>query len=197
MERLAAAHWGAFFDRDGTLNAHVLRGGRRGSARHPREWTALPGVAECFARLRAAGAVIGVITNQPDLSRGLLDLGTLHDLHRRLGPLETVRVCPHTAEQRCRCRKPSSALLREAAADLSVDLSDSYFVGDRPTDAQAGLNAGCTAVLLVPGGTVRRSLIPGLHYAAGLPQAATAVLRHRSAAAGRRPGPCLPDPSPP
>ncbi|WP_181140307.1 HAD-IIIA family hydrolase [Streptomyces sp. Ru62] len=178
--------WGVFFDRDGTLNAHVRRGGRRTSARHEQEWTALPGVQECFGRLRAADALIGVVTNQPDLSRGLLDPATLDRLHRRLGRLDGVWVCPHTARQRCRCRKPSSVLLRRAAARLSVDLAGSYFVGDRPTDAQAALNAGCTAVLLTPRVPARPSLIAGLHYAPDLWEAASTVLHLRRTGAARR-----------
>jgi D-glycero-D-manno-heptose 1,7-bisphosphate phosphatase len=175
--RRPAARWCVFFDRDGTLNAHVPRAGRRSSPRNPREWRALPGVQECFARLRAAGAMIAVVTNQPDLGRALVDRAALDDLHRRLGDLDGVYVCPHPSEHRCRCRKPSSLLLHRAARDLGVSLADSFLVGDRPTDAQAALNAGLAAVLLAPGPAPSR--IPGLHYAPNLPAASAAVLRHR------------------
>ncbi|MFD3976812.1 D-glycero-alpha-D-manno-heptose-1,7-bisphosphate 7-phosphatase [Streptomyces cyaneofuscatus] len=183
MEQLTTAArdraWCVFFDRDGTLNNHVLRGGRRTSPRHTQEWTALPGVQECFAQLRAAGALIALFTNQPDLSRGLLDRSALARMHRRLGRLDGVYVCSHSARNRCWCRKPSSVLLRQAAADLSLDLAGSYLVGDRPTDAQAGLNAGCTAVLLSPRTPPRASTVTGVHYAPDLLAAARTVLRHR------------------
>ncbi|WP_158771510.1 D-glycero-alpha-D-manno-heptose-1,7-bisphosphate 7-phosphatase [Streptomyces sp. NRRL S-340] len=186
MERLSPPEprrrWCVFFDRDGTLNAHVWRAGRRTSARHEQEWTALPGIQECFGRLRAAGALIGLVTNQPDLSRGLSDRTALDRMHHRLGPLDGVFVCPHTACRRCACRKPAGGLLRQAAEELSVDLSDSYMVGDRPTDAQAGIGAGCTAVLLTPRVPPRPSLIPGLHYATDLVDAAGTVLRHHRTA---------------
>ncbi|MET7457372.1 HAD-IIIA family hydrolase [Streptomyces sp. NPDC005574] len=175
-----------FFDRDGTLNTHVLRSGRRTSPRHAQEWTALPGVQECFTQLRAAGALIALFTNQPDLSRGLVDRSALDHMHRRLDRLDGVYVCSHSARHRCRCRKPSSVLLRQAAADLSVDLKESYLVGDRPTDAQAGLNAGCTTVLLSPRTPPRPSTVAGVHYAPNLLEAAHTVLHHRRSRTARR-----------
>ncbi|MBB5868332.1 D-glycero-D-manno-heptose 1,7-bisphosphate phosphatase [Allocatelliglobosispora scoriae] len=167
-----------FFDRDGTLNAHVPRDGRRSSPRGTGEWRPLPGGAEAIASLREAGAHIAVVTNQPDLARGLLSWDVLDDLHGQLAGVDAAYTCPHTAAQRCRCRKPSSYWLRRAARELSVSLADSYLVGDRPTDAQAGLNAGLTAVLLVH--SARTSGIPGLLYAPDLTSAAAAILRHRS-----------------
>ncbi|MFJ4834491.1 D-glycero-alpha-D-manno-heptose-1,7-bisphosphate 7-phosphatase [Streptomyces sp. NPDC088747] len=189
MEQLTTAArnrgWCVFFDRDGTLNTHVLRRGRRTSPRHAEEWTALPGIQECFTQLRAAGALIALFTNQPDLSRGLLDPSALDRMHRRLGRLDGVYVCSHSARHRCHCRKPSSALLRQAAVDLSVDLAASYLVGDRPTDAQAGLNAGCTAVLLTPRTPPRASTVTGVHYASDLLEAAHTVLRHRRSRTAR------------
>lgn len=181
----AARRWCVLFDRDGTLNAHVWRAGRRSSARDEHEWTDLPGVQESFGRLRAAGALIGVVTNQPDLSRGLLDPAALRRMHRRLGEVDGVYICPHTTSHRCPCRKPATGLLHQAARHLAVDLRHSYLVGDRPTDAQAGLTAGCTAVLLTPRTPVPRSGIPGLHYANDLAGATGAVLAHRRATTAR------------
>lgn len=181
--------WAVLFDRDGTLNAHVTRSGRRTSARHEHEWTALPGIQECFGLLREAGALIGLVTNQPDLSRGLFDRAALDRMHHRLGPLDGVYVCPHTAARRCSCRKPAGGLLRDAARHLSLDLGDSYMVGDRPTDAQAALNVGCTAILLTSCNPPRPSLVPGVLYAKDLVGAADLVLRHHRSTAGHT-GPC-------
>lgn len=169
-----------FLDRDGTLNAHVLRVGRRSSPRGLQEWTLLPETSIALARLRAAGARLVVVTNQPDLSRGLIRRDALDGLHQRLAAqvhLDAVLVCPHQASERCRCRKPSSYWLHHAARHLQVDLGASYFIGDRATDAQTGLNAGLRVVLLTAGRGV--SDIPGLRYANGLSAAATEILRDR------------------
>ena len=175
-----SVRWGVFFDRDGTLNAHVRRDGRRSSPRSEQEWLLRPGARDALNRLHGAGATLAVVTNQPDLARGRLSRGALDGLHHRLAagvPLAAFYVCGHTREQRCRCRKPSSDLLHRAAVHLGVDLGQSYLVGDRPTDAQAAMNAGLVAVLLSP---VRgESQIPGLQYVPGLAAAAAAILRHR------------------
>ncbi|MFG2133843.1 D-glycero-alpha-D-manno-heptose-1,7-bisphosphate 7-phosphatase [Streptomyces sp. NPDC048751] len=173
--------WCVFFDRDGTLNDHVERDGRRSSPRSPEEWIPRPDASAALGRLRAAGGRLVVITNQPDLSRGLLDPRALDGLHRALAAeagVDDVFVCPHRAADSCACRKPSSHWLYRAARRHRLDLHLSYLVGDRPTDAQAGLNAGTRAVLLT---TIRRtSNVPGLHYAPDLSAAATEILRHRA-----------------
>jgi D-glycero-D-manno-heptose 1,7-bisphosphate phosphatase len=135
-------------------------------------------MARALARLRQAGARLAVVTNQPDVSRGLVSRTTLTALHRSLDHLDAVYLCPHTAQDQCQCRKPSSHWLRVAARHLAISLPHSYFVGDRPTDAQTGLNAGLIAVLVVP--RPRPSAIASVLYKPDLDSAATAILAHRA-----------------
>lgn len=179
-------HWCVFLDRDGTLNRHVPREGRRGSPRTVREWRWEPGAPASLRALRRAGARLVVVTNQPDLARGLLRPSDLAALHALLPDVTAVYVCPHTAADRCRCRKPSSHWLREAARRHGIRLADSYLIGDRPSDAQCALNAGVRAVIVA--GENAPGAADGLDYAADLPAAVRTVLRHRarrSAAAPR------------
>ncbi len=180
MGELTGAAWAVFFDRDGTLNEHVHRAGRRSSPRCAAELVLVKDAVAALSSLRAAGARLLVITNQPDLARGLLRPDQLAEMHRqlcqRLG-ISGVYVCPHLPRDGCECRKPASGLLHQAAAAHGLRLSDCYLVGDRVTDAQAAVNAGATAVLL--GGHTSGDW-PHVWHGAGLAAAAGLILADRA-----------------
>jgi transaldolase len=72
----------------------------------------------------------------------------LNDSLCRLLGLDDVRVCWHDDGDRCACRKPRPGLLFAAAADLGLDLSRSFMIGDRWRDVGAGRRAGCRTVLV-------------------------------------------------
>jgi D-glycero-D-manno-heptose 1,7-bisphosphate phosphatase len=110
------------------------------------------------------GLALVVVTNQTVVARGMLSEPELSQLHaslaRQLGargapPLDGVYVCPHHPRAdvpdyrlRCDCRKPRPGLLQRAAAELSLDLSRSFIVGDRASDIAAGHACGATGILL-------------------------------------------------
>jgi D-sedoheptulose 7-phosphate isomerase len=140
-----------FLDRDGVLNRVVPRDGRAGSPRAVAELELLPGVGEAVGRLRAAGFLTLVVTNQPDLARGLLR----PDVHEAI--MEHVRAaarpddmvaCPHDDADRCACRKPRPGMLTGLAARWGVSLDASYMVGDGAKDMEAGRAAGCRTILV-------------------------------------------------
>ena len=111
----------------------------------------LPGIREPLLRLREAGFLLVLATNQPGISRGTLTWDVLREMHQRLGavvPLDGLYVCPHTDADGCACRKPKPGLLLQAASDLSIDLSESFFVGDTDRDTRAGESAGVPTILL-------------------------------------------------
>lgn len=142
-----------FVDRDGVLVRLVLRAGRWVAPQRLEEFVVLPGVAWAVATLRAAGLPVVVVTNQPDLARGLLNPDVLAEMHRRLAAqltLDAIYVCPHDDGDRCGCRKPLPGLLQAAARDLGLDLGSSFLVGDTWRDIEAGRTAGCTTVLVPP-----------------------------------------------
>ncbi|MFL6244855.1 MAG: D-glycero-alpha-D-manno-heptose-1,7-bisphosphate 7-phosphatase [Thermoanaerobaculia bacterium] len=127
----------------------------------------LPGVPKALARLQRAGFALVVITNQPIVARGLareVDVERAHEeIRTRIedagGPrLEHFYYCPHhpraTLEPYrvdCECRKPKPGLLRRAAAELDLDLTRAYMVGDRISDVAAGAAAGCRTILVETG----------------------------------------------
>lgn len=101
--------------------------------------------------LRDAGFLLVVVTNQPDVARGLLPAGELAVMQAALRaqvPLDDVRVCPHDDDDGCTCRKPQPGMLLGAAAELGIDVAASYMVGDRWKDIEAGRRAGCRTVLV-------------------------------------------------
>ena len=135
-----------FLDRDGVLNASVIRQGKPYPPDTLDELTILPGVGEALRELRAAGFMNIVVTNQPDVATGKQRIEVVEAMHKQLREelsLDDVKVCYHTDDQKCDCRKPNPGMLLEAAKDHGIDLGQSFLVGDRWRDVAAGQAAGC------------------------------------------------------
>jgi D-glycero-D-manno-heptose 1,7-bisphosphate phosphatase len=106
---------------------------------------------EQVARLRAAGLLCILFTNQPELASGELAADTLAAMHRQLRaavPLDVLYVCPHASSAGCACHKPAPGMLHAAAARWDIDLAASFVIGDRWRDIGAGRAVGCYTVLL-------------------------------------------------
>lgn len=124
-------------------------------------------VPGALTRLRAAGFLLIVVSNQPIVARGLLDESGVEALHReverRLVEAGAPRpdgfyLCPHhpkatleTYRKDCECRKPRPGMLLKAAADHRLSLDASFMVGDRITDIVAGRRAGARTVMVRSG----------------------------------------------
>ena len=149
---MSAAAGAVFLDRDGLLNDVVLRDGVVSSPRSLAELSVPAGAPAAIRRLADAGLTLVVVTNQPDLSRGLLTESTLGELHATLAEVYGVRaffVCPHERDVGCPCRKPAPGLLLQAADELGLPLDDtSWAIGDRWVDVAAGRAAGVRTALL-------------------------------------------------
>ena len=140
-----------FLDRDGVLTAAIVRAGRAYAPLSLDEYGIAHEAGPAVDRLRAAGLVCLVFTNQPEIARGLLAPDTLEEMHRRLRAVtavDGVYVCPHDPQEGCRCHKPQPGMLHDAAAQWGIALEESYVVGDRWRDIGAGRAAGCYSVLL-------------------------------------------------
>ena len=138
-----------FLDRDGVINRAVMRGGRPHPPASVDELEILPGVPDALARLREAGYYLAVVTNQPDIARGVtseVQVAAIHEHLRASLGLSDIRVCPHDDADACGCRKPGPGLLLRGPA---FDASGSVMVGDRWRDIEAGRAAGCGATILV------------------------------------------------
>jgi D-glycero-D-manno-heptose 1,7-bisphosphate phosphatase len=154
-----------FLDRDGILNAAVVRDGRPYPPASLAEMTLLPGVEDACARLKKCGLLLIVVTNQPDIARGKAAIGEIETINAtlkaRLG-LDEICVCPHDDADNCACRKPKPGLLLDAAKRWKIDLAKSFMIGDRWRDVEAGRAAGCRTIFVDYGYAERRPDAPDL-----------------------------------
>ena len=140
-----------FLDRDGVINKAFVRDGKPFPPPSQQELEVLPGVPEALQELKSHGYVLLVVTNQPDVGRGKLSRKTLDEMHQALRaqlPLDDILVCSHTDQDKCDCRKPMPGMLLEAARRHNIDIPNSFMVGDRWRDIEAGYNAGCKTILI-------------------------------------------------
>lgn len=172
-----------FLDRDGVLAEAIVRAdGKAYAPTRVEDFVLVADAAAQVGRLRAAGFLCIVFTNQPELANGLLQRADLDEMHRRMLavlPLDGVLVCPHDRSEGCRCHKPATGLLEDAAARWNVDLEASYAIGDRWRDIGAGRAAGCYAILIER--PYSGDCDPHLRVET-LEQAVDAVLRHAGGA---------------
>ena len=147
-----------FLDRDGTIIPNT--GARTAD---PDVVPYMEGI-EAVKKLRAAGFMIVIATNQAAIARGLFTEEELAVAHAALlekfkeagAPIDAVYYCPHLPEGQlpeysivCDCRKPKPGLLLDAAQELDIDLARSYMVGDSERDILAAQAAGCKGTAII------------------------------------------------
>ena len=175
-----------FLDRDGTLNLQVVRDGKPYPPQTLAEFTLFPGVPEACAELAAAGFVLVVATNQPDVGRGDQKQSIVEAMHTRLCELVPsithIEVCyapgqgvTHPEDYR---RKPAPGMLTDAARTRGLDLASSWMVGDRWRDIDCGQRAGVRTVF-IDFGYDEALRAPPDFIVKNFPAAAAVILRSR------------------
>jgi D-glycero-D-manno-heptose 1,7-bisphosphate phosphatase len=141
-----------FLDRDGVLaETRLDDAGRPETLRGADDLVIPEDVAPALTRLRDAGYLLIVVTNQPDVARGtaaLSDVVAVDEALMARLPLADTYICPHASRDGCECRKPLPGSLLAAAGDWNIDMTRSWMIGDRWVDVAAGAAAGVTTVLL-------------------------------------------------
>jgi len=135
-----------FLDRDGVINRAMVREGKPYPPANLAELEILPGVPEALVSLHDAGFMLIVVTNQPDVARGITSVAVVEEINNYLAhrlPIDEFRTCYHDGGDGCDCRKPLPGALLSAARKHGIDLGMSYMVGDRWRDTEAGQRAGC------------------------------------------------------
>ena len=160
MTEIASLRRAVFLDRDGTVADEV------GYVNHASRIRLLPGSAGAVKRIRDAGFLAVVVTNQAGVARDYFEEFVVHQANRRLvelleqegAALDGIYYCPHHPRegappyrQDCQCRKPRAGMLHQAAADQGIDLPKSYMVGDGIVDVGAARAAGVVPVLVLTG----------------------------------------------
>ena len=145
-----------FLDRDGVINRAYVREGRPYPPANLVELEVLPGVPEALNDLKAAGFVLLVVTNQPDVGRGTQTRAAVEELHNALKnhfalPIDAFYACYHDDKDQCDCRKPLPGMLLTAAQEHGISMAESFMVGDRWRDILAGQRAGCRTIWIDAG----------------------------------------------
>jgi D-glycero-D-manno-heptose 1,7-bisphosphate phosphatase len=146
-------HPAVFLDRDGVINRPLERDHKPFAPRSLDEFEILPEVPAACAKLKGAGFLLVVATNQPDVGRGTLKQEVVEEIHAHLMaqlPVDRVEVCYHPGQglSDCDCRKPKPGMLLQAARELNIDLTRSWMVGDRWRDVDCGHAAGCKTIFI-------------------------------------------------
>lgn len=151
-----------FLDRDGVITKEV------NLLYRPEQLELVEGAAEAVRYINHKGYLAIVVTNQPVIARNLCSIEELEYIHAKLETmlgrehayLNAIYYCPHHPDAgypeerkeykiKCGCRKPASGMLLQAAGDWNIDMANSYMIGDRESDVQAGINARCKASYLI------------------------------------------------
>lgn len=146
-----------FLDRDGTINVekHYLH--------TPEAWEFIPGAVEAIRAFNQAGYLVIVATNQSGIARGFFNAGQVEALHAHVDRLlaahgariDAYYYCPHHPDfsdgAPCHCRKPYPGMLLQAQSEHGIDMTRSWMIGDKKSDAEAGLAAGVRSILVSTG----------------------------------------------
>lgn len=174
-----------FIDRDGVIIRQV------DELTDPSQLELLPWAAEAIADLKAREFFVIVITNQPIIEKGLLTMEKLAHIHEVLqemiiavsgARLDAFYTCPHRYQEKeqCECRKPGQKLIADARKDFNIDMTRSWFIGDRLRDIETGRRAGIETVLVMTGGESKDDeFFPGVRpdrTAASLYDAASIII---------------------
>jgi len=141
-------------DRDGVINKNFADDIKSLST-----FELYPRSIKAIAQIVDLGWPVFIITNEASIAHGKLTEAALTDIHRELfkeviqarGDIQAIYFCPHKASDKCECRKPKPGLFKQLALEHNIDLMKSYYIGDHAHDVTAGINAGCTPILVRSG----------------------------------------------
>lgn len=140
-----------FLDRDGVINKAIIKDEKAYSPRTLSEFKISKNIAEDIARIKRAGYLVIVITNQPDIARGTVkksEVDKMSEAIRAKLDVDEILVCPHDDGDDCDCRKPRPGLILRAVSQYKIDLEKSFLVGDGWKDMGAAQAAGCRGILI-------------------------------------------------
>jgi len=168
-----------FLDRDGVINQAIIKNGKPYPPSSISELKIITGVKEALEDLREAGFLLIVVTNQPDVARGATDKLLVETINNTLIsqlPLDDVFVCYHDDNDKCDCRKPLPGLILQASSKYNIDLNNSFMIGDRWRDIDAGKNASCKTMWINAGYDERQPESPDFEVLS-LKEAANIILK--------------------
>jgi D-glycero-D-manno-heptose 1,7-bisphosphate phosphatase len=167
-----------FLDRDGTLMEDVDYCG------DPKKVRVFGSVPEALRKLKQHGYSLFIVTNQSGIGRGYFTEKEYRvvegEVLRQIGDglIDATYLCPHRPEDGCTCRKGSPEMVLQAAGEHGVDLSRSYFIGDKRSDMDCGRNAGVKTILVQTGYGKETNKQLADYVAGDLAEAAQIIIDH-------------------
>ncbi|MBF0144058.1 MAG: HAD-IIIA family hydrolase [Magnetococcales bacterium] len=185
-----------FLDRDGVITREVFypSSGEWEAPMQPGDLELLPGALEALVALTRAGWPLAVVSNQAAFAKGKVALASLLRVHEVFVELlarggvqladafysysHPEGVVPGFSGPSLE-RKPGHLFLVLGAARHGWDLGRSWMVGDRDSDVEAGLRAGCRTVQLANPRAGSKAGSSSPHFRANtLTEASDIILRH-------------------
>jgi D-glycero-D-manno-heptose 1,7-bisphosphate phosphatase len=174
-----ARHKAVFLDRDGVINRPVVEHGKPYPPASIEGFEIYPEVPAACAAMKGAGYLLVVVTNQPDVGRGVQSREVVEQMHavmlRRL-PIDRVEVC---YEDNSAFHKPAPGMVLRVAHELGIDLKASFLVGDRWRDVDCGKAAGCETIFIDRGYEEPLRSQPE-HTVSDLREAARVILQYQA-----------------
>jgi D-glycero-D-manno-heptose 1,7-bisphosphate phosphatase len=140
-----------FLDRDGVINICKVVNGKPYAPRSYKKFKLFDHTLTSLKKIKNMGFLSIIITNQPDIGNKKVKINEIEKMHSKLYEtklIDKIYVCPHSQSENCICRKPSPYLLFKAKKDLAINLKNSWMIGDRYSDIQAGENAGLNTIFI-------------------------------------------------
>lgn len=139
-----------FLDRDGTLIEEV------NFLHRIEDLRLFPFTDKAVKLLKDNGFLVIVVTNQSGIARNIFPESAMHEIHDAIQKnlsekIDAFYFCPHLPTEGCSCRKPNLGMIEAACADFSIDLKNSWMIGDKTLDVELGQNAKLPTALVLTG----------------------------------------------
>ena len=140
-----------FLDRDGVIVRSNVIDGKPFAPICLKEFKLLPYASKCIDLFKKENYLTIIISNQPDVSKGIISNETLNKMNEILffkTKVDDIYICTHTDSDNCKCRKPKNGLIIKAAKKYNINLNKSYMIGDRKKDIDAGILSNCKTIFI-------------------------------------------------
>lgn len=140
-----------FLDRDGVINKAIVVNGKPYPPTRMGEVHVIEGIKDLIKLWHEEGYLVIVVTNQPDIGRNTVNKRSVVKINNFLKYevlFDDLFMCPHRDRDNCECRKPKTGLFKQAKEKYDIDFEESYMIGDRWKDIEAGKRVGCKTIFI-------------------------------------------------
>ena len=140
-----------FLDRDGIINKD------KSYVHKIEDFEFCDGIFQTLKHYISLNYLLIIVTNQSGIGRGYYSEDDFNKLTTWMNEkftckdinIQKVYHCPHTPDANCDCRKPATGMFKEAQKEFDIDMKNSWMIGDKPSDIQAGINAGILNTIFI------------------------------------------------